>query len=407
MIINKRKLRNDRNDNRSSRWVLNLAAFAILLPIFLWFLILIHGFKPELIPLLFKRGFSTDLFGVLALIVTFVSLIASLVLVLQRGRLRLAVLALFLCNCSIGASVAILENVGQAGGRQLVIHPSTPGIKVFCNDVYLGESPLTIAESEFHQLVKSWDTPPRQKMFLREGFLDTIKDQRYWLNGTELEWFYIPYHHFYIHYHRRFKYHMIDWYRKDKFGNFYNAVRCGYWWRFEKGGCTGFTSIQDMESEIPSSAGQLTIWSAPYLTYPSVQPYLKHLMHDLKRSDYQPSIAWRTRVANSSALLFRPLHRAGQRNFRVMKALELAIQTEFDIRSEMSSAEWEAVMDEIMLRVKKQQAFRTPSPESMALDLVMQHNMRLIESYFFDLLSTPYRTHDNFFSRVIPFTNLQ
>ena len=396
MIINKRKLRNDRNDNRSSRWVLNLAAFAILLPIFLWFLILIHGFKPELIPLLFKRGFSTDLFGVLALIVTFVSLIASLVLVLQRGRLRLAVLALFLCNCSIGASVAILENVGQAGGRQLVIHPSTPGIKVFCNDVYLGESPLTIAESEFHQLVKPWDTPPRQKMFLREEFLDTIKDQRYWLKGTELEWFYIPYHHFYIHYHRRFKYHMIDWDRKDKFGNFYNAVRCGYWWRFEKGGCTGFTSIQDMESEIPSSAGQLTIWSAPYLTYPSVQPYLKHLMHDLKRSDYQPSIAWRTRVANSSALLFRPLHRAGQRDFRAMKALELAIQTEFEIRPEMSSAEWEAVMDEIMLRVKKQQAFRTPSPESMALDLVMQHNMRLIESYFFDLLSTPYRTHDIF-----------
>ena len=145
MIINKRKRRNDRNDNRSNRRVLNLAAFGILLPIFLWFLILIHGFKPELIPLLFKRGFSTDLFGVLALIVTFVSLIASLVLVLQRGRLRLAVLALFLCNCSIGASVAILENVGQAGGRQLVIHPSTPGIKVFCNDVYLDESPLTIA----------------------------------------------------------------------------------------------------------------------------------------------------------------------------------------------------------------------------------------------------------------------
>ena len=75
--------------------------------------------------------------------------------------------------------------------------------------------------------MKPWDTPPRQKMFLREELLDTIKEQRYWLKGTELEWFYIPYHHFYIHYHRRFKYHMIDWNRKDKFGNFYNAVRCG------------------------------------------------------------------------------------------------------------------------------------------------------------------------------------
>ncbi len=396
MIINKRKWRNDRNHNQANRRLLNLATFAILLPIFLWLLILIQGFKPELIPLLLKRGFSTDLFGVLALIVVFFSLIASLVLILQRGRLRMAVLALFLCYCSIQATVAILENVGQTGGRQLVIHPNTRGIRVFCNDVYLGDSPLTISEAEFHQLVKPRDTPPHQMMFLGEEYIDTIEKQRYWLKGTELQWSYIPYNYFYIPHHRRFKYHMINWDRKTRFGNFYNAVRSGYWWSFEKSGCKGFTLIQDMELDDSSYAGQLTIWSAPHLKYPALQPYLKHLMHDLRRSNYKPSLAWRRRVASSSALLFRPLYRRGQGDLRVMKALELAIQTEFDITPEMPPAEWEAVMDEIMLRVKKQQAFHTPSPESMALDLIMQHNMELIESRFFSLLNRPYRTKEIF-----------
>ena len=394
MIINKRKWKIDGNDNPANRWVLNLTALMILLPIFLGLIIQIQGFKLALIPLLFKRGFSTDLFGLLALIITFACLIASLVLVLRRSRLRLAVLALFLCSCSIGVSVSILGNVGKVGGRELIIHGDAPGIDVFCNDVYLGKSPLKIFESEFHQAVKPWHTPPRQKMFLGDEFIDTIKNQRYWLKGTELQWSYIPYNFFYIPRNHRFRYHMVDWVRKERFDNLYNAVKSGFWWRFEEGGCTGFTLIQDMELDHSSNTGPLTIRSAPYLTYPALQPYLNHLMHDLRRSNYTPSTAWRRRVASSSTLLFRPLYRRGQRDSRVMQALELAIQTEFDISPEMSPVEWEAVIDEIMLRVKKRRAFHTPSPESMALDLIMQHNMELIENRFFRMLNRPYQAHE-------------
>ena len=65
-----------------------------------------------------------------------------------------------------------------------------------------------------------------------------------------------------------------------------------------------------------------------------------------------------------------------------MRALEMAIQTEFGIHEGMSAQAWEAVLDEIMSRAKQRRIFHTPSPESMVMDVMMQHNMKLIENPF-------------------------
>ena len=70
-----------------------------------------------------------------------------------------------------------------------------------------------------------------------------------------------------------------------------------------------------------------------------------------------------------------------------MRALEMAIQTEFGIHEGMSAQAWEAVLDEIMSRAKQRRIFHTPSPESMVMDVMMQHNMKLIETRFLELLS--------------------
>ena len=130
-----------------------------------------------------------------------------------------------------------------------------------------------------------------------------------------------------------------------------------------------------------------SIWSSPALQFPSIDPYLKHLLHDLARLNYQPSLEWKRHVAESSGLLFQHLYEAGQRDSRVMRALENVVRTEFGVHEGMSAKEWEEVLDKMMLRVRQRRTFRTPSLESMAMDLIIQRNSKLIETHFFERLS--------------------
>ena len=365
-----------RNESRAKRWILNGTAFVILLPI------LLYPVYPELIPFI-KQGHIQSLIKGgpwlgLPLVVLMIGLyVTSFIFVLWKGRLRLAVIAVFLSFVLLGVSF-VLSLKERESLRQLGIYEGAPVIDVYCNDVYLGKTPLKISKTEFHEKVKPWDTPPRQKMVIGEDIIENIKTHRYGLANTRLRWYYIPYHYF--DQNRAFN--------QPGFSSYYDAVKCGYWWRFERDGCTGFTAIGRMGSLPYEISNQhIRIQSIPDFRYPSLQPYLAHLIHDLKQSNYQPSVEWKTHLASSSELLFRRLYEVGQRDLRVMQALEMAIQTGFGIHEEMSSEAWEAVLDEIMSRAKQQRNFYTPSPESMAMDMMIQHNTKPIETRFLKLLS--------------------
>ena len=355
-----------KNDNRANRWVLNGMTLFILLPVLLS--------PPQLIQLdkQMDSGLLFNLENWLSLLVFALAIglyVTSFILILWKGRLLLAVVALYLTVFPLELFPWILQNDSGAKPRQLVIQHE-PKIEVYCNDVYLGNTPLEISETEFHRKVKPWNTPPRQKMVIGEEVIQDIKTHRYGLANTELRWFYTPYHYF--DRHRAFD--------EPGFSSYYDAVASGYWWRFENLGCTGFAAIGNMVSQSYSDDRPFGIWSHPHLQYPSIQPYLRHLLHDLKRSDFQPSGEWRTHVGKSSRLLFRHVYEIGQRDPRVMRALEMAIKTEFDIRKGMSTQEWESVLDKAMLQLKKRTAFDSPAPENMLMDLIVTQNMKLIET---------------------------
>lgn len=361
-----------KNDNRAKRWMLNVTAFVILFPVLLY---------PQVIPVIKVVPIQSLIYGHwlgLPLVVLIIGLyVASFICVLWKGRLRLAVIAVFLSFVLLGVSVILSLEDGESL-RQLGIYEGVPAIDVYCNDVYLGKTPLRISKAEFHEKVKPWDTPPRQKMVIGEDIIENIKTHRYGLANTELRWYYIPYHYF--DQHRVFG--------RPGLPSYYHTVKCGYWWHFERDGCTGFTTIERMDSLPYEISNQhIRIQSIPDFRYPSVQPYLAHLIHDLKQSNYQPSVEWTTHVPSSSGLLFQHLYDVGQRDSRVMQALELSIQAEFGIHEEMTSQAWEAVLDEIMSRVKQQGVFYTPSPESMAMDVMLQHNTKPIETRFLKLLA--------------------
>ena len=353
-----------KNDNRANRWVLNGMASLILILLLLAPLQLILLDQRIGIGLLFNIG---NWFGLLGIVVTIVLYVTSFILVFWKGRLLLASITLMLTVISLGIYIPMLQKSGDSGPRQLGIRLES-GVKVYCNDVYLGETLLEISETEFHSKVKPWNTPPRQRMVIGQGFFQDIKKHGYEIASTQLRWFYTPY----------------DYFDQPGFSSYDDAVASGYWWRFERNGCTGFASIQNMDSRYFSDERPLKIWVRPHLQYPSVQPHLRHLLHDLKHSNYRPSVEWRAHVGSSSRMLFEHIYEIGRRDSRVMRALEMAVKTGFGIREGMPAEDWEMVLDKAMSRVRNDAAFHTLSPEIMVMDLMRAHNMKLIETSFLE-----------------------
>ena len=363
------------NQSQASRWGLNVIAFVILLPVLLY-VQLVRVVTPEYIQMMAKGGRWVGLPAVILMVALYA---ASFILVLWKGRLRLAILVAFINCILVLFSPLVLLAGGDTGPRRLVIHENTPGIDVFCNDVYLGKTPLKISEAEFHRKVKPWDSPPRQKMILGKEFVtENVRQHHYGLADAELRQSYIPYDYFGNH----------RYFDQSRFYGDFFAFKSRYWWRFEKHGCTAVAAIGNraLGEYDDGLLFRAQSWS-PSLEYPSIRPYLAHLLHNLQRSNYQPSTEWRTHVADASGLLFRHLYEVGKRDSRVMRALEMAIQTEFGIYGKVSAEAWEAVLDEVISRSKHRRSFHTLSPESMAMDLIIQHNPKLIEAYFLKLLS--------------------
>ncbi|MDE0300895.1 MAG: HEAT repeat domain-containing protein [Candidatus Poribacteria bacterium] len=363
-------------DNRVTRWPLNITVLLILLPMLLssqWR----RFVSPDFIQSMIEGGRWLSFFVVVLAIVLFA---ASFVYIFWKGRLLVGIIGMIVIDGLLVVFVLSVQKGEEAGERRLYIM-SEPGIGVYCNDVNLGKTPLEISKEEFHHKVKPWDKPPRQNMILGHGeeFINENKIRlRQLPKGPELRWIYIPYHYFSQHLGVG----------QPRVLSYNHSVKSGYWWQFERDGCSGFAAINEMVGSSQDSLN-LRIWANPLLHYPSVEPYVEHLLHKLKQSHYQPSVEWRTLVGNSSGLLFQHLYEIGQRDSRVMRALELAIETEFNIREGMSAEGWESVMEEISSRVEKHHTLSMPSPEFMAMDLMIRHNMELIETRFLDLLSQP------------------
>lgn len=367
-----------KNDNRANRWVLNVTAFVILFPVLRYSLPTIQNIT---------RGYIYQILNthshwlVLPVVVLTLALyVTGFILIVWKGRIRLAVLVTFLSFSITLFSVPILLlKGGNSVPRGLVIHENTPGIDVFCNDVYLGKTPLEMSEEEFHNKVKPWDSPPRQKMILgKESATENARLHHYGLADTELRRSYIPYDYF----------GNQRYFDQSRFYGDVSAFKSRYWWRFERDGCAAVSAIGNSAfAERQDGSLVSPQWWHPSLEYPAIRQYLSHLLHNLKRSNYQPSPEWRMHVAKASGLLFPHFYEVGERDSRVMKAFEMAIQTGFSINEEMSTDAWEAVLDEVISRSKRHHSFHTLSPESMAMDFIIQHHPKMIETHFLEMLS--------------------
>ena len=363
------------NHGKVNWWRLNVIAFVILLPLLLD-VQMARLFTPEYIQMMAK---GARWLGLPVVILMIALCATSFILILWKGRVRLAILVAFINCIFVLFSPLLLVAGSDSGPRGLVIHENTPGIDVFCNDVYLGKTPLEISEEKFHRNVKPWYSPPRQKMILgKESATENARLHRYGLADTELRRTYIPYDYF----------GNLRYFEQSRFYGDVSAFKSRYWWRFERDGCTAVSAIGNRTIGEREDGGLIgDQWWYPSVEYPAIRQYLVHMLHNLRRSNYQPSPEWRAHVAKASGLLFPHLYEVGERDSRVMQALEVAIQTEFAINEGMSTDAWEAVLDEVISRSKRYHSFHTVSPESMAMDSIIQHNPKLIETRFLKLLT--------------------
>ena len=363
------------NHSQASRWGLNVIAFVIILPVLLD-VQLVRLFTPEYIQMVAKGGRWLGMPAVILMIALYAT---SFILILWKGRVRLAILVAFINCILVLFSPLLLVANSDTVPRGLLIHENTPGIDVFCNDVHLGKTPLEISEEEFHRDVKPWDSPPRQKMMFGGEFItENTRQHHSGLADTALRRTYIPYDYFG---NRRY-------FEQSRFSGDVSAFKSRYWWRFERDGCTSVSAIGNMTMGKRIDGILISDqWWYPSLEYPAIRQYLAHLLHSLKRSNYQPPPEWRTHVAKASGLLFQHLYEVGERDTRVMRALEMAVQTEFGINEGMSTDAWEVVLNEVISRSKRYHSFHTLSPESMAMDFLIHHDPKMIETHFLEMLS--------------------
>ena len=68
---------------------------------------------------------------------------------------------------------------------------------------------------------------------------------------------------------------------------------------------------------------------------------------------------------------------------------------------------WEAVLDEVISRSKRYHSFHTQSPESMAMDFIIQHNPTLIETHFLETAITDRGSLACFFFWIKPFADVR
>ena len=186
-----------KNNNLLSWLPLNITVFLILLP-----MVLSSQFRRleilEYIQSLIEGG---QWLGLLVIFLAVALYVASFIFIFWKGRLLLGMTAIILIESWLVFFVLRIQINEEAGPRQLIMR-NEHGMKVYCNDVYLGETPIEISKDEFRDKVKPWDTPPRQKMILGLGGKFAV-DNKIQLQqapeGRELRWFYIPCDYFNQH----------------------------------------------------------------------------------------------------------------------------------------------------------------------------------------------------------------
>jgi len=365
-----------KSDTPANRTLLNMTLLAILAPLYAVVL-----FTPEMgvlrrLAACWSQGtpLAAPLLYVLAL-----GYLASIAWLLRRGTFVGPIIILLITMC---ANMIIAGSSRTGKVYELSIGTGRPmlGIDVYCNDVHLGKTPLNISEVEFNKLVKPWDTPPDQPMMILDE--DDDRDRYSWA-----KFFYVPQDIFEMYKqwppdHQRYSRHND----KETLEDFKSSR---YWWRFEKYGCVGLTSLSGFSSGSGGSDGRITIDVNPSITLLSAERHLDALIAQLRADNLQPAKVWLDHFMRYKALLFPNFYAKAKSDNTLRPTLDAIVRAEFDIPAVPSESDCRRVVEEIVRRADKSRCFTVPSLESLAIEMVAKAHSQPIVDRFIELANLP------------------
>jgi hypothetical protein len=267
------------------------------------------------------------------------------------------------------AGPALLLTVGSIillrGGERVYLLEfglTTPvrEISVYCNDVFLGTTPLTISEADFRRRVVPWTNPPAQPR-VEWGGMGREPSRYAWAQFT-----YVPQDVFAMH--RTWPPDHFRYNRHTEAEQVRDFAESRYWWRFEKNGSIGLSQT----ANFTGGGGGGTVYriqASPHITFPSTTRHLELLLTSLRASDYKPTEGWLAHFHQNAELLFLDFWKAAQGDPRLSEAVETLVRTRYQIPLHISPFDAERVFESVLQRVEEHKSFVIPSLESEAVKL--------------------------------------
>jgi hypothetical protein len=375
-----------RNHDKENYWLCRAALLIVLLPLFLGaFLAPSFGVVDIL-----KRGIVTK--GPVAIPIGYFMLagyMAAFVLLMLRARITLPLILMFVSYllvivADMGSDRDNLQIVLQigAGGR-------TVGKDVYCNDVFLGRTPLTISREEFYEKVKPRSGPPRQqRMEIRaERERDRDATRYFWAR-----YYWIPYDIF--DYYKGYSYFGGDrkkplWgvHDDEKLLAFFKTGK--YWWHFDKDGCVGLSRATNFSGGYSGRGNLLTVEANPPFEIVSVDRHFQVVLEDLRRKKFRPDQRWLKHFSTYQDLLFGPLHQYASKHPEAEQAVEDFVRYELNIPETVEAGDCRRVLDEILDRAERTGRFVVPSVESVAVELVCKEHLEVLAEHFVKAFEIP------------------
>ncbi|NQV33476.1 MAG: hypothetical protein HQ515_12355 [Phycisphaeraceae bacterium] len=364
-------------DNPANRKLLHMTLLVMLAPLYT---IVLFAPYTGILPNLAKCWYQGTPFGAPLLYVFLLSCIASMAWLLRRGALigPVALLLITLVTSGITAGSLGREKIytlSIGAGSHIL------GIDVYCNDVHLGKTPFTITQAEFNKKVAPWGTPPDQPIMTLSNRDD---NDRY----ASARFVYVA-HDIFEQYGQWPPDHKGYSRDTDK-ETLAQLKQSKYWWRFEKNGCIGLSSLSNFSNSAGGTNNRITIDLNPNITFLSVEEHLDALLAQLRADNLQPTGAWLDHFLKYKDLLFLGFHQKVVSDHNLQPALDAIVRTEFNLPATPSESDCRRVVEEIVNRAATSHCFTVPSLESLGIVSAAQAHSQPIIDCFLEPIKTDF-----------------
>lgn len=252
-------------------------------------------------------------------------------------------------------------------------------LDVYCNDVYLGKTPLQISRDDFLAKVPQWNEPPRQER-IESGIpipetTSIIPDS----SLPAMRMSYAPRDPITL---RNYQWMMPSSTNHSPTETWEQIKKSNYWMQFRKDGCLAGVFARISGYGMSADNRTITNYFMPDAIVFSQDEHFHHVLFALRQLNYQPTKEWIDHVRNYESQLFYLLVGKAKTDKRIQPVIDAIVSAEFNLSDSMTEMECQRAVDEIMDRAENRGGFFIPSLESYAINYLTPRVPRYFERQY-------------------------